>query len=64
MYSYFADVIKRKGLTPYRVAKDTGISQATLSDWKNGRCIPKAGKLLKIAKYLDVPVEKLIEEEC
>ena len=34
MYEIFDELIKQKGLSAYKVAKDTGISQTTLSDWK------------------------------
>lgn len=36
MYSVFVKLMEEKGLTPYRVAKETGITQATLSRWKTG----------------------------
>jgi transcriptional regulator with XRE-family HTH domain len=42
------------------VAKDTGISQATLSDWKNGISVPKVDKLAKIADYLGVSLDYLL----
>ncbi|WOO35981.1 helix-turn-helix transcriptional regulator [Anaerocolumna sp. AGMB13020] len=63
MYSRFKTLLKEKGITPYKVAKDTGISQGTLSDWKLGKCKPKLDKLMKIANYLGVPLEELIKEE-
>ena len=34
-YTRFSEIISQKGITPYRVATDTGISPMTLSDWKN-----------------------------
>ncbi len=63
MYSRFKTLIEEKGITPYKVAKDTGISQGTLSDWKLGKCKPKLDKLMKIANYLGVSIEVLIKEE-
>lgn len=50
-----------RGLTPYRVSKDTGIPTATLSDWKNGRSKPKTDKLKILADYFGVPIEYFIE---
>lgn len=41
MYDKFESLLKEKGVTPYRVHKETGISTATLSDWKNGKSQPK-----------------------
>lgn len=38
---YIVKLMEEKGLTPYRVAKETGITQATLSRWKTGEDDPK-----------------------
>lgn len=56
MYEKFAELLCQKGITPYRVFKETGVSQTTLSDWKKGKSVPKIDKLQKIADYLEVPV--------
>ena len=37
MYEKFEKLLKKNNVTPYRVHKETGISTATLSDWKNGQ---------------------------
>ena len=60
MYENFSKLTKREGVTTYQVAKSTGISQTTFSDWKNGRSVPKADKLQKIAEYFNVSVEYLM----
>ena len=56
MYEKFKRLLARDNVTPYRVAKDTGIPQATLCDWKTGRSTPKLDKLKKIADYFGVPI--------
>ena len=43
----------------YKVSKETGVSQSTLSDWKRGVSTPKIDKLQKIANYFGVSVEYL-----
>ena len=66
MYEIFEKLMKAKGVTPYRVFKETGVSQSSLSDWKRGRSIPKIDKLKKIAAYFGVSVNYLMgdpEEE-
>lgn len=63
MYDNFRQIIEKKGLTPYRVAKETGISTATMSSWKNGLYTPKLDKLIKIAEYLGVSLEEIISDE-
>lgn len=57
MYAIFDQLCKEKGITPYRVSKDTGISTATLSDWKTGKSHPKADKISRIADYFGVDPE-------
>lgn len=59
MYSRFEQMLQEKGLTAYKVSKATGIAQATLSDWKNGKSVPKLDKMIKIAELLDVSLEWL-----
>lgn len=59
MYEIFERLLKEKGLTAYRVAKDTGVTTATLTSWKQGKYTPKAEKLQKIADYLGVTVDYL-----
>ena len=65
MYEYeiFARLLRERGITPYQVFKATGVSQSTLSDWKNGKSRPKTEKLIKIAKFLGVSVEYLLTGE-
>ena len=46
-YEIFENLLKREQTTVYRVAKATGISATTFTDWKNGRSVPKADKLLQ-----------------
>lgn len=63
MYSKFVELLQKRKMTPYQVAKATGISQSTLSDWKTGRAKPKADKLLKLAEYFGVTVDYFLKEE-
>ena len=63
MYGRYVALREKKGVTDYRVAVETGITKSTFSDWKSGRSVPKADKLLSLAKYFDVPVEYFLEEE-
>lgn len=60
MYEIFAKLMKAKGCTAYQVSKATGIAQSTLSDWKNGKSIPKADKIQKIADFFGVSAEYLM----
>lgn len=59
MYKVFEDLCNKHGIKPYTVAKQTGISTATLSNWKAGRYTPKADKLQLIADFFNVSIEYL-----
>lgn len=63
MYDKFERLLKERGVTPYRVHKETGISTATLSDWKNGKSQPKKDKIEKICNYFDVPLSYFYDEK-
>ena len=63
MYEKFDKLLKEKNVTPYRVHKETGISTATLSDWKNGKSQPKKDKIEKICNYFNVPLSYFYDKE-
>ncbi len=58
MYERFLELLDEKGITSYRVSKETGVSQSVLSGWKNGRT-PIHGNLKIIADYFHVSVDWL-----
>lgn len=60
MYERYVELRNQKGVSDYRVAKDTGIPKSTFSDWKSGRSKPKIAKLKILAGYFDVAVDELI----
>lgn len=63
MYEKFNILLKKNGKRPIDVARSTGISTSTLSDWKKGRTTPKTDKIQKIADYFDVPISYFYGEE-
>ncbi|MDD3570283.1 MAG: helix-turn-helix transcriptional regulator [Lachnospiraceae bacterium] len=60
MYEIFNQLLQKYGLTPYKVSKEIGVSQSTLSDWKLGKITPKTDTLKKIADYFGVTVDYLV----
>ncbi|MBQ8331898.1 MAG: helix-turn-helix domain-containing protein [Clostridia bacterium] len=60
-YRNFEHLLKINQTTVYRVAKSTGISASTFSDWKSGRSVPKADKLMRIAEHFGVSLEYLLD---
>lgn len=59
MYDRYEKLLKERNVTNYRVSKDTGITQTTLSDWKKGKITPKTDTLQKIADYFNVTLDYL-----
>lgn len=56
MYERFVSILQEKGLKPSDVAKATGVTTSTLSQWKKGAYTPKQEKLALIAEFLGVDV--------
>jgi len=50
--STFTDLMKRKKTNKYRIARSTGISYPTLSNWEAGRQWPRDDTAEAVAKYL------------
>lgn len=59
MYENYARIRDAKGMKDSDVARATGISAGTLSDWKHGRYKLKYDKLQKIAEFLGVSTDEL-----
>lgn len=61
-----AEVMQEKGITKYRLSKESGVPWATLSDIYNGKtklekC--EAGTVRKLARALDMTVEGILDLE-
>lgn len=56
----FIQTIQTKQITAYKVAKETGISQGLMSEYKNGVKLPTVQNLVKIADYLGCSVDYLL----
>lgn len=61
VYEKFQQLLDKTDKTAYQVSKDTGVSTATLSSWKNGNYVPKLEKLKILADYFNVPIEYFLE---
>ena len=51
---------EERGVSLYRICKDTGISTANMSQWKKGLSSPNLKSLRKLADYFGVPLEYLV----
>jgi len=59
MYNVYTKLRDERGVTDYRVAKATGVSASTLSEWKEKSkhgVNPKLVTLSKLADYFGVSV--------
>ena len=59
MYEIYCKLRDERGLKDADVARETGITKSTFTDWKNGRSEPKDAKLKKIADLSGVSVQYL-----
>lgn len=59
-YERFLDKLDEKKITPYKISQLTGIATSTLSDWKNGKSMPKRDKMQKIADVLGTTVDYFV----
>ncbi|MGE7613480.1 helix-turn-helix domain-containing protein [Paenibacillus sp. NPDC101420] len=57
MYEKFRVLLESSGKSAYQVSKNTGVSTATLSNWKQGNYSPKIDKLKLLAEYFGVTVD-------
>ena len=60
-YEKYAEIRDKRGMTDYAVAKETGISASTFSDWKRGVYVPKLDKIAKICKLFCVTIEEIAD---
>ncbi|WP_439412686.1 helix-turn-helix domain-containing protein [Enterobacter ludwigii] len=63
MYKKFQELLNASEKTSYQVSKDTGISTATLSNWKNGNYNPKVDKLKILADYFGVTIDYFLVDK-
>jgi transcriptional regulator with XRE-family HTH domain len=54
------ELMEKKGVTPYKVSKDTGIGQSTFTRWKQQEILPDGANLLKLSQYFNVSSDYLL----
>ena len=60
MYEIFEQLLQKFNVTPYKISKETGVTQTTLSNWKNGKSTPSTANMQKIADYFNVSIDYLM----
>lgn len=61
LYEKIADLCKERGLAISALETRCGLGNATIRGWKNSS--PRVDSLKKVADYLGVTIEKLLEDE-
>ncbi|MDE7191031.1 MAG: helix-turn-helix domain-containing protein [Clostridia bacterium] len=56
----FQEILKSHKCTRYRISKDLGIHNNTVTDWFYGRRIPTIDNLIITAKYLGCSLDELV----
>ena len=57
MYEVFEQLLQKHGVSPYKVSKDTGVTQTSLSNWKTGKSTPTTKTLQRLADYFGVTLD-------
>lgn len=52
-----------KGVTAYKLSKETGISESVISRWKSGEQSPSISSLVKVAHYFQCGLSELMKGE-
>lgn len=53
-------ILQERKISAYKLSKDTGIYQSTISQWKSGLQKPSLEAAERIANYLDCSVDYLL----
>lgn len=60
-FSRLEYLVKKKGLSYYKLCKEIKMPSSFFSEWKRGKMMPKVDKLKIIADYFGVPIEYFLE---
>ena len=59
--NHLAKLRSKKNISQQQLADSIGVSRKTISTVETGRFTPSVVIALKLAKYFDIPVEKIFE---
>ena len=62
-YDKYAQLCKRRGVSPSAAAVEAGVSKSLVTKWKTNKVdVPSPDVLKKLSAYFCVPVSELLEE--
>ena len=50
-----------KGVSAYKLSKETGISESVISRWKSGEQSPSISSLVKVAHFFDCGLSEMMK---
>lgn len=53
----FVQLLQERDITAYKLAKDTNLSEALISNWKSGRQLPKYDSIKILCNYFNVSAD-------
>lgn len=59
-YERLQELMRKEGLTKYRLARDLGLTDAVVGRWANGVATPRGDNLEKLANRFHVSVDYLM----
>lgn len=60
IYQNIKKIADKKGISIRKIEQDTGITPSSIYHWNENK--PSVDKVVKVAKYLGVSVEALLDE--
>ncbi len=54
---------KERGVTQETLSKELYVSIQTINKWENGKCLPDAINLLNIAKFYNISLDELMDND-
>ena len=56
-----AELLSRRGIKPYRLSKEIGVSEGLISNWRSGKRRPAMNNIIKLAEYFEVSADYLLD---
>ncbi len=63
VYERIFEILKQKGMSQKELSEKTGISQSTISDWKNKKMNPSSDKIMVICDALEVSPYEILSDD-
>ena len=55
-----SELLLQRGIKPYRLSKEIGVSEGLISNWRSGERRPAMDNIIKLARYFKVSADYLL----